>query len=39
MVYYFVYLSPNLGAVWFMKSNVNGNGNDLHSITIGNKFE
>jgi hypothetical protein len=31
--------SPNLGAVWFTKYNVKGNGNDLHSITGGNKFE
>jgi hypothetical protein len=28
-----------LGAVWFLKCNVNGNGNGLHSITSGNKFE
>jgi hypothetical protein len=25
----------NLGAVWFLKYNVNGNGNGLHSITSG----
>jgi hypothetical protein len=29
----------NIGVVWFTKCNVNGNGNDLHSITGGNKFE
>ena len=29
----------SLGAVWFPKCNVNGNGNGLHSITSGNKFE
>jgi hypothetical protein len=28
-----------LGAVWFTKCNVKGNGNGLHSITDGNKFE
>jgi hypothetical protein len=27
------------GAVWFTKCNVNGNGNDSHSSTSGNKFE
>jgi hypothetical protein len=34
MVYY-----SHLGAVWFTKCNTKGNGNGLHSITIGNKFE
>jgi hypothetical protein len=29
----------NLGAVWFTKCNVKGNGNGLPSITDGNKFE
>ena len=29
----------HLGAVWFTKSNVKGNGNGLHSITDGNKFK
>jgi hypothetical protein len=29
----------DLGAVWFKKCNVNGNGNGLRSITDGNKFE
>jgi hypothetical protein len=28
----------NLGAVWFAKYNVNGNGNDSHLNTGGNKF-
>jgi hypothetical protein len=28
-----------VGVVWFMKCNVNGNGNDSHSNTGGNKFE
>jgi hypothetical protein len=28
-----------LGAVWFLKCNVNGNNNGLHLITSGNKFE
>jgi hypothetical protein len=28
-----------LGAVWFTKCNVKDNGNGLHSITGGNKFE
>jgi hypothetical protein len=27
------------GAVWFTKCNVKGNGNGLHLITGGNKFE
>jgi hypothetical protein len=27
------------GDVWFTKCNVNGNGNDSHSITNGNMFE
>jgi hypothetical protein len=29
----------NQGAVWFTKCNVKGNGNGLHLITGGNKFE
>jgi hypothetical protein len=28
-----------LGAIWFTKCNVNGNGNDSHSNIGGNKFE
>jgi hypothetical protein len=32
-------LSKMLGAVWFKKCNVNGNGNGFGSITGGNKFE
>jgi hypothetical protein len=32
-------LYSHLGAVWFEKCNVKGNGNGLHSITGGNKFE
>jgi hypothetical protein len=31
--------SSQAGVVWFTKCNVNGNGNGLHSITGGNKFE
>jgi hypothetical protein len=31
--------TKNLGVVWFTKCNVKGNGNGLHSITGGNKFE
>jgi hypothetical protein len=27
------------GVVWFKKCNAKGNGNGLHSITVGNKFE
>jgi hypothetical protein len=29
----------NHGAVWFKKCNAKGNGNGLHSITVGNMFE
>jgi hypothetical protein len=29
----------NQGAVWFPKCNIKDNGNGLHSITSGNKFE
>jgi hypothetical protein len=29
----------HMDAVWFTKCNVKGNGNDLHSITDGNKFK
>jgi hypothetical protein len=29
----------HFGAVWFTKCNVKGNGNGLHLITGGNKFE
>jgi hypothetical protein len=29
----------NQSVVWFTKCNVKGNGNGLHSITDGNKFE
>jgi hypothetical protein len=29
----------NFGIVWFTKCNTKGNGNGLHSITVGNKFE
>jgi hypothetical protein len=33
------YSAWNLDVVWFTKCNVKGNGNGLHSITVGNKFE
>ena len=33
------WFSKHQGAVWFTKCNVKGNGNGLHSITGGNKFE
>jgi hypothetical protein len=32
-------VKTNLGAVWFKKCNAKSNGNGLHSITVGNKFE
>jgi hypothetical protein len=32
-------LDKKLGVVWFPKCNINGNGNGLHLITIGNKFK
>jgi hypothetical protein len=31
--------AKHLGAVWFTKCNVKGNGNGLHLITGGKKFE
>jgi hypothetical protein len=34
-----VFLGRTPGVVWFLKCNENGNGNSLHSITGGNKFE